>query len=487
MKFKQLVGAFIYFTTLCLSAYLWIFKKGPFIDTSFELNVLQESDSFSSYLDLIKSDNQPPVQKILTFLLFQTTGQSMGLTRFITAVILGTLIYTLFTQYVRKMGDKEVQFSQILFITLIVGISPSIMSAITIQRYSSSAAVIWLATVLLALVAQGNRSSKAVLLSGFLVSLALSISYTSLVLGLVILLFYAISNRRQIHLFVIGCLPGVTVMGSWFIFAGPIHQELVIGKSSMPLSRQVGALWENLFWPVFGPVTLPSIFFTALLIVLFFGFFMARIRLVNTAKVSIFMLILQFVLPMFVFSYAGLANANMAGPTLVLATYFSAHQEKLKNTLRLWLSRIAFSAVVVACTFSLFFNYNVLRPYYWSNASLAVVRDLESSAKSEPLQLIALSDLNIKTLLRYSDRVTVFDLNDESISLPRPLRGDYFLWSDEIDKSQNLLAFKNEIGNLGYSLVLIKSYGPFTQTSIRTSLGMYNTKGSQYYLYRISK
>jgi len=241
MRLTTKLQAILYFSSLALSTYIWIYLKGPFIDTSFELDLLQRSESFGGYLELVKLDNQPPGQKIFTYCLFMLTNKSMNLTRFFTTLLLGSIIYLAYRWYGNATKAASGNYAFFIFL-FIVCVSPVIMSALTIQRYSTSAAVFWCGTILVTIVSIREQKTSLAVTSGVLTSLSFFFSYTSVVLAFIVSIFFLLVDRRQLPAYLIGSIPGFTVSVSWFITAGQAHRDLVLAKGSMPTSRQVGAL-----------------------------------------------------------------------------------------------------------------------------------------------------------------------------------------------------------------------------------------------------
>lgn len=482
MRITQRRQGVFYFLTLTLSAYFWIFIKGPFIDTSFELNLLQQSASFGDYVELIKLDNQPPGQKLFTYFMFILTNNSMNLTRFFTTLLLGGFIYLVYRWYAIASEAKPGNYA-FLFFLVIVCVGPTVMSALTIQRYSTSITVIWCATILVAIVAVRKQRASLAVMSGFLTSVAFFVSYTSIVLAFMVFVFILWVDRGQLLGYLIGCIPGIIASFTWFIIAGPTHQDLVFAKGAMPVSRQVGALWENTFWFSFGPASLPSLYFALLLALVLTSLTVVRGILHLGDKTEVIFLAVQFLFPIIVFSYAGLANANMAGPCLAILIYIVAQrkfsfEQKLITQISLG---YLFVLPAIASVF-IFTNFNVLRPYYWSNASIGVVDDLKAFAQNRSLTVYSLGDMNLKTQTHDSQDVRLIDVRESAQGLGI---GSYFIFSDEIDKSKELADFIRELDARNLQLQLVKAYGRFTQMSSRKLLGMYNLDGSQYSLYQV--
>ena len=486
MRLTNIQRISIFFLTLALSAYFWIYIKGPFIDTSFELKLLQQSLSFSNYLELIRNDNQPPGQKIFTYFLYFLTGDSMNLTRLITTMLLGGLLYSSYIWFFRATSVKPTVQTFTLF-TLAICVGPATLSAITIQRYSSLASVLWCTAILVAVVVTKTSNKRLTVVCGCLIGAALFFSYTSWVLFLIVLVQFLSSSRKHMITLLYSSMPGILANVGWFIYAGPVHRALVFAKSEMPVSRKLGALWENSFWLFFGPASLPSVYLFLLTVLLVISIIVVRHKLRVVPKSETFFISLQFILPIVFFSFAGLANANMAGPGAAVIIHFLARlnaSSKAKG-----MSQLAFGYLFllpVISTLFLFSNFNVLRPYYWANTSNLVVHDLEHLTGKERLRVLSLSDINIETQIFGSEAISLQPIGNQQEAHLKLGIGDYFVFSNEIDKSLDLAKFMNQLNLNNLTLNLVGEYGQFTQSSIRHFLHMYNTSGSQYYLYVIT-
>jgi hypothetical protein len=472
--------------TLGISGYFWVYKVGPFIDTSFELSLLQKSKNFSGYLSLIRGeDNQPPGQRIFTYLLFHLTQDSMNLTRLLTILFLGMSSTGTFLFLKRRIGfNKNSMVTAYLFVFLIA-ISPAIMSAFSVQRYSSSMALLWTIGVLLAASSIQEKRASYALASGMVAGLALLFSYTAIALIITVSIFFMTSFRRGFSACLLGIAPGVVLSSWWWFTAGSAFHERVLAKGEMSLSRQIGALWENVMWPLVGPTNLPSWALVISMATVFAALAINRDLLVRFDVRIRLLLVAQLFIPILIFSYTGLANANLAGPTLVILSYtlaklgqFPKHQWKRCSLI------VALLSIKILSSLGIFYNYNVLRPHYWSNQSSHVVTELSEKSKKNPLKIFTLTDLNISTQLVSERSIQSVDvsLGQETLFIAP---GDLFLWSDEIDKSFALNEFRQHIQERQLKLNLIKQFGKYTQTPNRTFLRMYNTDGFQYHLYEI--
>ena len=463
------------------------------MDTPFEYERLQAAADTTDFLRLVALDNQPPGSMLLTWFVFNVFDSGFTATRLILAALAVTALLAVGGWGLDKptwLGDRGAtltfgapkwRLATGLF-GLLVALSPAVGPVMSLLRYSTWMAVLWLAgtILLLRLVAAPNR--QLVIAVGIVSGLSMLVSFTAIALVGLVFGIVAVRCWRLLALLLIGWIPSGVLLIAWIAWAGDEFVSKLLAKSDATWLQRITSGYENVAWIFVGPASLPI---WPVLLILSIGLSVLITILWALPAWSRAVLIAGTVTAIGVFSYVTLVNGNMAGPTLTLLLASAALTTAMPSRASVS-SAVVLSILLGTASVFVWSNTGVLRPFYWSNAAVQAVEEVGAIRTFEGEVVINFGDSGVQYLLEEAGvspvvRVPVDPEALSAISSLLVVRGD------EIDKDAVWESLQRDLVARGFECVTRQDVAPYDSSDIRDFLGMYNVATPQYRVYRFER
>jgi hypothetical protein len=476
-----------------VSAFAWALHKGPFIDTPFEYDRLQGATGTADFLRLVALDNQPPGSMLLTWFVFNAFDSGFTATRLILAALAVTTLLAVGGWSLDKptwlgargatmtFGSSTWRLATGLF-GLLVALSPAVMPVMSLLRYSTWMAVLWLTSTILLLRLVAAPRRQLVIAVGVVSGLSMLVSFTAIALVVLVFGIVAVRCWRSLALLLIGWIPSGLLLIVWIAWAGDEFVSKVLSKSGSTWLQRITSGYENLSWIIVGPASLPV---WPTLLVLALGLATLVIALWRLPSWTRAVLIAGTVTAIGVFSFAGLVNGNMAGPTLALL-FTAAALTAAAPSRRSVGSAVVLSILLGTASVFVWSNMGVLRPFYWSNAAVQAVDEVGAVRAFDSEVVVNFGDGGVQYLLEEAGVFPVVrvPVDPQALSATSSL---VVVRGDEIDKDEVWQSLHRDLVALGFACVSRKDVAPYDSSNIRDSLGMYNVATPQYRIYRFER
>lgn len=476
-----------------VSAFSWALTQGPFIDTPFEYDRLQAAAGTADFLRLVALDNQPPGAMLLTWFVFNVFDSGFTATRLILAALAVTALLAVGGWGLDKptwlgargatmtLGTPRWRLATGLF-GLLVALSPAVAPVMSLLRYSTWMAVLWLVSTILLLRLVAAPRRQLVIAVGIVSGLSLLVSFTAIALVGLVFGIVAVRCWRLLAFLLVGWIPSGVLLMMWIAWAGDEFVSKVLAKSGSTWLQRITSGYENVSWIIVGPASLPI---WSTLLILGIGFSVLIAILWALPAWSRAVLLAGTVTAIGVFSFVTLVNGNMAGPTLTLLLA-SAALTAATPSRRSASSAVALSILLGTASIFVWSNTGVLRPFYWSNAAVQAVQEVGAIRAFDSEVVINFGDSGIQYLLEEAGVSPVIQVPVDPQALG-VIPSLLVVRGDEIDKDEVWESLQRDLVALGFECVSRNGVAPYDSSDIRDVLGMYNVATPQYRIYRFEK
>lgn len=367
----------------------WIFFAGPNIDTLLTYHRNYIAHSFAGMFQILANQDQAPLPQLIDYILFRLGFTGVVALQAISSLLIIAAILWVFL--LDLSADKNyLKLSQLWRLrvyclgSIAIIISSSLDISLTWVRYAPIVGLLWYAVwtlqeKLLTIDHQLNHRRYAFIL-GLLVGIGPLVSYTWGVV--VIALFLSLLIRCKLSRFVIrnnillGLIPGILLIITWFIYAGTSHIDLILLRTharATTLIKLIGEGYHLLTYPFIGALLFPGIINILALLMNASTIGLAVIIFLRTRHDLILPFIFYTLLPIPFFLFTGASPGyGMIGPGLIILTIAIKGILQFSSKRAILLSIFTFSGLV----FSLVANLqgiNSMSSYMFSNKSRKAV------------------------------------------------------------------------------------------------------------------